>query len=458
MNNFHKLKFINKRIVIFLFINFTFFFQPFISSYGTYPLSDILIMSSIYFLNNLFYSVILRQIRNLYFHFVIASVFIILNLYFYFFVLAYFSYLYKLLLILFFIFAYLVLIFFNRKRYSLIFFLFFIFISIFDSFGFQNFKSFSWNQKFVGKEKKREKHNVYIIGIDGLVSKKFFYKFYDTSFKIYKTLNLNNFETRDVFSPGSSTLQTYASLVSYHKIENPNQYNNVFSNKYSEFYLESSRFGYRKQFVFDVDYFGIDQNNIFDYYYPKSISFCNFCFYVNPRWGMGVCSFLNSNFLSFGNSAQKKITSREDFYKSHNNHIFLDSSKWFSIQHIWLPGHSSQYYNSNNYLDYEKFKNTYLEDIDKANFLIEKIIKFIIQNDKSPIIVFLGDHGSWLLRNFTLGNKIESLTVTEEDLFNDKYGTLLSIYPKKVGIELFKKIDHDPDISLLFKYLLDSEY
>jgi hypothetical protein len=442
---------IGNKNYIFLILNLTIFCQPFIISYGTYPNSDIITMTLFFLLNNCVYLFILYKLNSKISNIFFGSMFILANLYFYFFVFAYYTYIEKFCILITYILIYISLISFNKKRYASIFFLIFLitaFLQKVDNIFLNKITTVNNNIS-----KKYQRRNIFFIGIDGLVSNRFYNKFYNNNYIIISTLEINGFITNDCLSPGTETLQTYASLVSYQKALNPNTFNQIFSNKYSQFYIESKQNGYKKQFVFDVDYFGIDQNNIFDYYFPKKNSYCNFCSYINPRWGMGVCTIL-MKFTKVDSENQTNITNRLNFYKVHANHIFPDSSKWFSIHHIWLPGHSSSFYNSNNFKEFNQYKETYINAIDKANKLISDIINYVKENDKNAIIIFMGDHGSWLFRNSEVGMKIGSNILTTNDLIEDKQGILVSIYPKTIGVEIFNKLKYDNDVSLIYKYLL----
>jgi len=70
-----------------------------------------------------------------------------------------------------------------------------------------------------------------------------------------------------------------------------------------------------------------------------------------------------------------------------------------------------------------------------ANKEMKEDITNILNNDKDPIIVLVGDHGAYLTKNCRELRNYDSKTIDKYDL-QDRYGAFLSIYwPKDITDE-----------------------
>ena len=102
--------------------------------------------------------------------------------------------------------------------------------------------------------------NLYIIGIDGMVSRLALQKIYDSSGSVaYNWLQENGFKLYDVRSAGDQTLTTYGALLTGKKDLHSRAVRPYFNGSWgNEFYKKLRSAGYKIQFFNDSDYFGID--------------------------------------------------------------------------------------------------------------------------------------------------------------------------------------------------------
>ena len=298
------------------------------------------------------------------------------------------------------------------------------------------------------------KRNIFLIGLDGMISEKASKLFYSTSYTggLFDSLG---FASSDILSPGTHTLATYKSLFSYSTSKSDSHPRLDISNPNLPFYKELKSYNYKKQFIYANDYFGIDQNNTFDDYYPKKYSYFNFCFYLDKRWGWGFCNLFNK---LLANQNEASTSKNDNIYFTRLIKVYNSKSKWFSIHHIWYPGHSETNYNANNKEEFNSYKLKYISTKDSIFTIIVNIKKYILLNDPNAVIVFFGDHGSYLLRGAKESDTIEGFgKVTKEDLDLDQRGSLVAIYPKFIGLKVLHSINGKNELLLHFLISISNE-
>ena len=431
----------------FTLVNFLIFSYPLIVSFGNYVIYDLLTMITVFVVNLCIQFLLLSKINKKGLYNLAINFFTISNFYFYF--ICFNSYDYKLFMILFLgLFLLLnILIQINSRKISITFFSIFIMLNV-------TRQIIDYNKILKGDfdklvfKKSKSKRNIFFIGIDGMVSSSFYKDHISSEKYLDSYLNELGFYSKDIKSAGKSTLESYANLVGYTNKLNNNQYRQVFSNKNSMFYKDLEIQGFKKQFAFKNEYFGIDAGNIYDYYYPKKISNVNFCNYVSPNWGYGFCGLYKKILNSKINNLDKF-----ELFRNLNSHIYQDINKWFSITHIWFPGHTSETYNAKNTNELNNYKLFYIESINEVKDIIKNIFNEITNQDPNAIIVFMGDHGSTLYRGALVGDILNNRTLTSKDILDDKRNTLLSIYPKNIGKIICDQINDD-NTFMLFRNLL----
>jgi len=126
-----------------------------------------------------------------------------------------------------------------------------------------------------------------------------------------------------------------------------------------------------------------------------------------------------------------------------------DSSNFYFIEKI-LPGHVAQSRFDN--LGKDKEREAYLDNLEKANTWLEKIVKTITNKDKNSLIVIVADHGGFVGMNCIYEAKIKQ---SDPDLIKSVFTSALAIkWPAnesfsgdfKTSVNLFRT---------LFSYLSD---
>ncbi|WP_408598200.1 hypothetical protein [Limnohabitans sp.] len=271
------------------------------------------------------------------------------------------------------------------------------------------------------------RRNIYVIGIDGMVSKKAMKTIFSkTSSEAYEFLEENGFMLYDINSPGDQTLTTYGNLLSSRENTNPRVVRGLMNGVIpSPFYERMKLAGYNRQFFNDSDYFGVDAGKL-ESFLPSSYTF-SVCNYLDNRWGYYACRL--PKLFDEKNSDLITLEDKINFYI--NNVKIKPNEKWVTINHIWFPGHTIGDYNGANYDDFNQFRNYYLDSQQQLKVVFSKIISHILLHDNNPVIIFMGDHGSYALRSnskFVFDGYEPS---EMPDLLSvDARSALLAVYPK----------------------------
>jgi len=247
--------------------------------------------------------------------------------------------------------------------------------------------------------------SVYVVGIDSMVSreaKKILFDMADS--EAYAWLASNGFALYDGYSPGDQTLTTYGALLTGNPHVHPRTVRRLFNGTQSgALYDLLKSFGYRRQFFFENDYFGVGPGLIEDFK-PLSHSGWSFCKFTDDRWGFYLCRLLN-RFVFHQVESEKSFNERLDFYL--NNVRVEAGSSWFSIGHIWYPGHTVGDYDAADKEKREAFVNYYRSADKNLIVLFSRVVARIRSEDPNAVIFFMGDHGTHMLRsksNFVLKN------------------------------------------------------
>lgn len=409
----------------FLIINLCFFLNIFILSIGKFPPSDFVSMLLIYVFYLIIEFFIYWKLKKKF----ILHIFFIFNYYnFIYYLIDYGNFINIINTIVYFLIVFITLQY-KSVKYIVVYNLFFITLSVSQLIFFKK----NVNSKNIINNNIAKK-NIYIICIDGLISKNVYEKYFKTEYPASEKLKELNFAVTDFESPGSTTLESYSSLIKYENKQNisPRKWREIISNKKSSFYLDLEKMNYKKQFIYKDNYFGTDQNNVFNIFYPKNIDYYSFYSYVDKRWGFPF-------FYLF----EKKQVRNVDQINNIINHftsINTEKNKWLSIGHIWYPGHTKINYNSNNLKELNEYKNYYAKSQNELVSYFDLITNEILKKDKNSIIMFWGDHGSYLLRNLNINKQIEKNGLfTKKDLKLDSNSVLLAIYPKEIGLKVISK-------------------
>jgi hypothetical protein len=275
--------------------------------------------------------------------------------------------------------------------------------------------------------KKKGLKNIFIIGIDGMVSNKFYTTHYSKKYPTKELLETLGFYCTDINSTGISTLETYAGLINYNKVLISKNYRKVFNSSKSAFYLDSKSKGYKLQFNFNSNYFGGNSNQVYDSFYPNILKPFGFIGYTNERWGWYSIKLIKS--ILTHNLNDNNLKEQSEMILNQISHLNLISDNWISISHLWYPGHTIGDYNANDFNDYSNFKSYYIESQPKLKEFIKKITISILQKDKNAVIIFWGDHGSYLYKGALENTFIHNKLINNEMLISDKREILLAVFP-----------------------------
>ncbi len=294
--------------------------------------------------------------------------------------------------------------------------------------------------------------NIFFIGIDGMMSNEMYNLIFHKNNLALNTLDSLGFLTSDIYSPGEGTLETYAKFISYKSNFHPRLSFKIINSKNSSFYVDTKKMGYKKQFNFATNSFGGDPNNIFDSYYPKESNPFSFVLYTPERWGWYSVYFIKKIFNS--SLKMNNYNNQMDMIINRIKTIdFNKKNKWVSISHLYFPGHTASDYNFNNYLEFNIFKNYYRKSQTYLSRFFQKITKIILEIDRDAVIVFYGDHGSFILKRAKSNETINGLKITDELLLKDKKHVQIAVYPNDfLDSTDLKKIKLNPEY--LFKIII----
>jgi hypothetical protein len=439
-----------KNILWFFYINIYVFLFGFLYIKSAYPIQDFFYMSLIFFFVIFFQTLLYFLTKRIYYLILFScGNFVYFNL-----ILNEEGYIANVLYIIIFLIIVLVLISLKKRIYFNTFFFILILSNLISQIDIKNIFILENTNHLNKQVNSNFKRNIFIIGIDGMISSAMYMKYFNKTSIAYRELIKLNFSNYDIQSAGESTLETYGKLVSYQNtIGYSRNYKNYFISPKSTFYSETQKIGYKKQFIYCNNYFGGDPNNIFDVYFSKKKSLFGFLNYTDERWGWYIVKLLKFVFNS--NTFQTKIKSQEYLILNNIKSLNLNDEKWISISHFLLPGHTISSYKVTDINALSDFKRYYEKSQTELVYFIHDVTRQILDKDKSAIIIFMGDHGSYMLRGGAIGQRIENIGKIDKDLFvRDKSEILISVYPNNLlnsnDLQILKT---NPE--LLFKIILE---
>ena len=225
-------------ILLFLMLNIFIFLWGFINLDSIYPLSEAILMAFLFFFILSLQSIFLYSFKKI--GLIIAIIFSLGN--FYYFNLILNDQSKSTNLIYFFIFLFFYILLNCIKKVKII--LFFFSILALSTFITINFKNiFKYEEHFSNKDysqnTKQIKPNIFFIGIDGMMSTTMYHKYFLSQSPASKMLDSISFSRYDIFSPGQSTLETYAKYFSYKNSFHPRFSYKVINSNSSSFFIET---------------------------------------------------------------------------------------------------------------------------------------------------------------------------------------------------------------------------
>jgi hypothetical protein len=421
----------------FLGLSLASFMSPYLVSMGSYPISDFL-LASLWFFIVCSVQLSLLILLKKYFHnnivILIGLLFLLGNLYFFTFLISSWSKWDFIAYVFLYIILYIIGFVFNKGLIIIYVFLAAQFVIPLVAYTL-NSNLLNINEiRVLNEVKKNPNQNIYIIGIDTIVSKEALSKiFLVENSPAYQWLEDNNFKLYDLNSPGDQTLTTFASLIKGDANVHPRTVRGYFNGtKPSQLYSYLESIGYKRQFFYDNDYFGVGPGRIEDFK-PLGHSW-NLCKFIDHRWGYYVCKFFNYGRLD-DSSKNQEVDKLIQYYLK--NVKINDNEKWFSISYIWHPGHSIGDYDGADLTKRENYISYYKKSQEDIKKIFNDITLGIKSRDKNPIIVFMGDHGAYALRSSKkLDENLESLKQL------DARSVLWAVYPEEFcQKEISKTVD-----------------
>lgn len=295
------------------------------------------------------------------------------------------------------------------------------------------------------------KRSVYIIGIDSMVSKQALKLIFNQDQSVaYNWLEKNGFDLYDKQSPGDQTLTTFGAMMLQSSAAHPRTVRKLFNGQESnKLYEQLSALKFKRQFFYKDDYFGTDAGKI-ENFIPKKQSL-NFCYYADDRWGFYFCRAYKYLIKDDNSNMSAGIEYLTNFYIS--NVKIEKNQKWFSIHHIWFPGHTVGKYDGKNPQEREAFIKYYISSQNGLMELFANLSSYILEKDENAVIVFFGDHGAYLLKGIPIGGRLsQNKNVTAEDIELDARGVLIAVYPQNFCKEPLEKMQQT---ELFFKNIAE---
>jgi len=303
--------------------------------------------------------------------------------------------------------------------------------------------------------------NIYVISFDALTSRVALRAIYGINEHPHvSTLAALGFRVTDTLSAG---IDTHHSLGKMFSLGGEFQFRVVrsFFNgiRPVPLYERLRQNGYRIQFIFANDYFGLDVGRL-DYFYP-AVASPSICEFIDGRYGVFACRPWFRRFLreqlglrvlggSFRGQADRAVEFERILERIRWVADRTSREKWFTFSHFYFPGHASHRY------DDIAATRAYVREMQSTfpelGEYFRRLVAEIKARDPDPVIIIFGDHGGWTTLGAIPGDRAEGNVLSEELIQLDRRGALLAVYPSSFCADV---IDHRADMSLLFSDVID---
>lgn len=291
-----------------------------------------------------------------------------------------------------------------------------------------------------------EKHkNLYIVALDALVSETAYRQIFESKKPLpwQRALMSKDFNfVADATSAGKNTLSSFISLYqgkeSNRVVVNRSRF---WGGSEGTFFHRTSRLnGYNFSFTFAGTFFGYHSGNYVDDFYPKRRSeVTSLCLAVPWYFAGGLCHIKMIEFAE--KNLGLKFDNLEDIQGSLDHFIqSVERSSqsvkpWVNFIYLWSPGHTSSNgdYDYKNHEHRELYFRNYEEAAKNTVLIIEAITREVKMKDPSSILIFFGDHGSYVLRGLN-----PSTTQTKLLQTLDERGVSLAVYPQDFCSDKFR--------------------
>ena len=281
-----------------------------------------------------------------------------------------------------------------------------------------------------------KKPDIFLLGIDGLIPlsmlKKFYYGY--SSLKI-KTENFH--DIKNSFAPKTPTEFSFKNIMNISQ-NYPNLKKQAFLGQQNSLLFEIfKKNGYNIHTGFSINFFGSSKGKHIDKYivYDNSGSYksSTACldrsrFLFLPKY-LSLCrsnsiNRIISNFIYFFFPSQKSksdFSSETSFLLPHLNKT--KNPKLLIYHSIKYTGHTASDYDHSNQNQRQNFSKYYIDKYEKAFLFINETFKYIKNNNPNAIVLFFGDHGSFLYikDNYKYLNQDRFLLSGEVDFLLDRH-------------------------------------
>lgn len=187
----------------------------------------------------------------------------------------------------------------------------------------------------------------------------------------------------------------------------------------SPVYESFRRNGYKIGFMYETSYFGGDVGAL-DYYGVARVE--GICKHVEKSYSLlGYCFNPVQEAVSFFTKSKNS-----EYPKALFDHIAetgASDENWFTMAHVYQPGHAKNSFNAYKKEDWEEFRRYYEIRMNSVTNDIRSLVTTIRNNDPGAVLIIFGDHGGLtsvgLLGKDAGAIKEHALDFTEADMPQD---------------------------------------
>lgn len=195
--------------------------------------------------------------------------------------------------------------------------------------------------------------------------------------------------------------------------------------------------GYKVQTMYKTEFFGNKKGPYIDHYGIPSSRMAPCSHVVNNFVFLGYChSKLNKITQPFLKLVGADIGGDEepyiDFFLRRIKKTAAQDQPWFTMTHIYMPGHTKIDFRFDNPEQIKSFSKEFEERSIEAASDLQRVMDFIKENDPTGILLTYGDHGALVSRGMELAMKKNRLPVNEDywrDFVWDEYGINIAVWP-----------------------------
>lgn len=182
--------------------------------------------------------------------------------------------------------------------------------------------------------------------------------------------------------------------------------------------------GYQLQTIFKGPYLGTEKGPHVDYYYngDGDLDAVNSCDHVSDGVFIGYCNASLAKIIPtalYHNRQPKTLENDKEFDRLltptiRRIEVVINSNRpWFTMSHIYAPGHTKINHRYDNPDDVEEYKKRFEEKSAIAARYLDEVVTLISTKDPTAIVLITGDHGTYISRGIN-PNSIDDPVKKEE--------------------------------------------